>query len=466
MDYFDDFKPIRNKFRSLHLDTVFERIHLLAGRKQLLPEMAEFLYVNAIAYCGTPRVSGKQDRVFNDVLQLSVSLKEKVYSANIDRTVWRWLHTLMLNQLKAHFHDYTDSTYRYYSIFSAPEIKQHIERHIGMGYAEYLKCALWLHAVFTKKLKVPKTYFINQKNEGTSFSAGNMTKTLALLSLPLKALRDRLKQSIAYDDDMFIFHGYPHLEYPIIESDEYLYCLFPAHLHAQLLAGIYYITKIYEPEYKLANPFGKSFEKYVGSILNKNNNSHRFGISEEIPFEYKGNKLKTSDWIVSSSDVIVFIECKTKRLRIASKTLASFSKTLDEDVDFIAKGLLQLYKVIDHYIEGNIPGLPFDAHKAIIPILLTFEEGFVGGPDIKEKINLAIKNLLEQAQLSPEVLNKWPYHCYSIDKFEVDSQIMFDVGFVEFFAMQQRGELDESFIKSFSFKDYHEAEFAETFLCP
>lgn len=297
------------------------------------------------------------------------------------------------------------------------------------------------------------------------FSEVNMTKALNLLSIPLKEIKERLKASLTYDYDMFFFHGKPHLEYPIIDDNEYLYCVFPEHLHAQLLSGIYYIAKIYDPQNNLSNPFGKSFENYLGTILKKANEYNKFDVLEEIEFNYKGNQLKTSDWIVSSVEEIVFIECKTKRLRIPSKSLEAYSKTLDEDIEFIANALIQLYKVVNHYRSGNIPKLLFDPNKKISVFVITLEEWFIGGPDMKERLDLAIRSKLREVKISLEVLEKFPYQCYSVDNFEIDNQIMFNLGFAEFYKKQKKGEIDETFRKSFPFKNYHETEFKNIFLC-
>lgn len=464
MDYFDEFKPIRNKIRRLHLNTTLERIRLLKGRGEVLPEIAEFLFVNVLLYSEASNIPKQQDLIFNDVLRRCNKLSGKVYSKKIDSMIWRWLHALALTQLKSHYNGYINATYRYFLIFSDPQLKLHIEQCIGISYVDYLRCALWLHAVFSRELKVPKSYFFAKKNDRTVFSEANMSKALSLLSLPLKEIKEGLRSSLTYDDDMFIFHGKPHLEYPIIDDDEYLYCMFPEHLHAQLLSGIYYIAKIYDPKNNLSNPFGRSFENYVGTILNKTNESNKLDVLEEIKFNYKGNQLKTSDWIVSSDEEIVFIECKTKRLRMPSKTLEAYSDTLDEDIDFIAKALIQLYKIVHHYKSGNIPKLLFDPNKEISVLVVTLEEWFIGVPDIKEKLDLAVRSKLQQEQISLEVLELCPYQCYSIDNFEIDNQIMFNLGFAEFFRKQKKGEIDETFRKSFPFMDYHEAEFKETFL--
>jgi len=464
MNFFEDFKPIRNKLRQLHFYTALDRIYLYKGRRELLPEIAEFLYINIIIYSDKQSVDHKFDKIFSDVIYGCDKLSGKVYSAQIDSMVWRWLHTLAHTQLKSNSNNYINVSYRYFLIFSDPKITTHIEKFIGISYIDFLRCALWLHAVFSRRYKVPKSYFMRENTQFTSFSKINMTKTLKLLSLPIIKLREELKKTVTYDEDIFIFQGNCHLEYPIIDEGKNLYCLFPEHLLSQALSGIYYMTKIYESEFDLANAFGKSFERYVGIILSKNNEQGKYDISEEIVFEYKHNTLKTSDWIVFSDTEIIFIECKTKRLRLPSKTLEKFSETLDEDIAFIAHAIIQLYKIADHYKSGNISELVFDPMKKIRLIVITMEEWFIGAPDIRDKLNLKIEDLLKENGIYLEISMQFPYECYSIDRFEVDSQIMFKMGFNNFSEMQKRGEIDEKFMSTFKFKSYHDAEFNDTFL--
>lgn len=163
MDYFDEFKPIRNKIRRLHLNTTLERIHLMKGRGEVLPEVAEFLFVNVLLYSEALNNPKQHHLVLNDVLRSCSKLMGKVYSKNIDSIVWRWLHALALTQLKSHYNSYINATYRYFLIFSEPQLKLHIEQCIDIAYEDYLRCSLWLHAVFSRKLRVPKSYFLNKK---------------------------------------------------------------------------------------------------------------------------------------------------------------------------------------------------------------------------------------------------------------------------------------------------------------
>src|SRR5690606_41184386 len=128
---------------------------------------------------------------FDDVLRSCNALSGEVYAKKIDSVIWRWVHALALTQLKSHYNGYINATYRYYLIFSEPQLKMHIEQCIGISYVDYLRCSLWLHAVFSRELKVPKSYFLGKKNDRTVFSEANMSKVLRLLSFQLKEIKDR-----------------------------------------------------------------------------------------------------------------------------------------------------------------------------------------------------------------------------------------------------------------------------------
>jgi len=464
MDVFELFKPIRNKIRGLNLQASLDELYLLKSRGQVLPEVGEFLYINLILYADAPRASSKHKTLFIVVLNLCNALNGKVAELKIETEVWRWLHTLALSQLKAQYNGYKNSVYRYYYIFSEESISKHIENVIGIPYKDYFICALWIHAVFVKNFASPKSYFTGKNNGGIVFSKENMQKTLDLLSLSLYDLRIQLKQTTKYDEDLFILHGYPHILKPLLEKDGNLYCMYPDHLQAQFLSGIYYIASVGDKENKLANAFGKSFEQYLGMVLKKNNQNGLYQIIEEIEFNYKGNKLKSSDWIVKSGDAIIFIECKTKRLRLSSKTMLSSSETLSEDIDFMASAVTQLYKVYDHYKNERIPGLQYDPTKKFIPLVVTLEEWFAGGPDIKEKLNESVKLALIKTNIPLQVMDEYNFRTYSINAFEWDVQIMFQLGFVQYLEKLMNGGITESFQKEFPYIEYYEDEFEKTFM--
>jgi hypothetical protein len=465
--YFEHFKPIRNKIRKLNLFETLAELHtLLNSKKGMLPEVAEFFYVNALLYAQENSPAQKNARRYlQEILNKIVELHNLNAAQNIDLNVWRFLHTLMLNQLKASHQDFFSGLYKYYYIFSTPKIAAHIQSKIGMPYHDFFMCAFWLHAKFQQNFAQKRAHFVD-RDKNSVFSTENMNRTLELLARPLDELRAVLKSQVTYDHNLFIFHGYAHLTHPVFIKNDELYCMYPDQLLQQFTGGIYYITKIYEPVYGLSEAFGKAFESYVGLILNKINWRLSFNVQEEIVYKIGNRNLKTSDWIISSAEELVFIECKTKRLRLPSKRIESVELTLEEDRNAIAAAVLQLYKVYDNYSKNQITDLSFDPQLKFTPIVLTLEEWYAGGPGMDDRIEEAVKRLLLENGLSDLLVEDHKFKVYSIASFESDVQLMFEMGFHTFFEKRRNHEITEEVLRNFPYIKYFEKEFDEHFLNP
>jgi hypothetical protein len=467
IDYFEHFKPIRNKIRKLNLFETLAELHALLNSKQgMLPEVAEFFYVNVLLYAQENSPAHKKARKYlQEILNDIVDLDNLNATQNMAFNVWRFLHTLMLNQLKASHQDFFSGLYKYYFIFSTPKIAAHVESKIGISYKDFFMCAFWYYAKFKQNYIQKRANFIGlYKN--TIFSAVNMDRTLALLAKPLDELRAILKSEVKYDHNLFILHGQVHLTHPIFTKGDDLYCIYPDQLLHQFTAGMYYITQIYEPAYGLADTFGKAFENYVGLILGKINHKSSFNVQEEIVYKIGNKNLKTSDWIISSAKELVFIECKTKRLRLTSKRIESIEMTLEEDRNFIASAVLQMYKVYDHYSKNLITGLAFESNLKFTPIVVTLEEWYAGGPEMNDRIEQEVKRLLLKNGLSDSLVEEHEFKVYSISSFEYDVQLMFNMGFHHFFDKRRNHEITEEILRDFPYIKYFEKEFDEHFLNP
>jgi hypothetical protein len=467
IDYFEHFKPIRNKIRKLNLFETLAELHaLLNSKKGMLPEVAEFFYINVLLYAQEDLPAHKNARRYlQEILNDIVELDNLNAAQNIDFNVWRFLHTLMLNQLKAAHQNLFSTLYKYYFIFSSPKIAAHIESKIGMSYKDFFMCAFWLHAKFVQGLMQKRAYFVD-RNKNPAFSPENMDRTLALLAKPLDELKAALKSEVTYDHNLFIHHGHTHLTHPVFIKGDHLCCMYPDQLLHQFTSGIYYIAQIFEPAYRLSDAFGKAFESYVGLILNKINLRLSFNVQEEIKYKIGNRDLKTSDWIISSAEELVFIECKTKRLRLPSKRIESVEVTLEEDRNFIADAVLQMYKVYGHYSKSLITGLSFDPQLKFTPIVVTLEEWYAGGPGMDDRIEEEVKRLLLEEGLSDSLVDEHKFKVYSIASFEYDVQLMFDMGFSRFFEKRRNHEITEQVLRDFPYIKYFEKEFDEHFLDP
>lgn len=468
-DYYHDFKPLRNKLKQLNLLSALEILFPLIHAKKLTidPEIAEFLFINILIYSEAPVPPKNENHLWNNILRESIKLKDFITAPQIQQNVWRWLHTMGLNQLKAKHNYYFNVVFRYYSIFSDPLISQHIEKKFGISYKSYFLCGIWIHSVFLNRLTYPKQYFTRRNNGGEAFSLGNMVRTMELLTLPLNELKIELKRVASYNGDIFITQGYPHVTHPVFELNDILYCMYPDYLLNQLTYGTYYLADIGNNENQLAKAFGEGFERYVGTILSKNNVEYQYHISPEIIyFIGKRTNLKTSDWIIETTDAIVFIECKTKKLRLNSKNFTDYEETLNEDLQHMVNAAIQLYKVYNHYVDGLIPGLTYDPDKKFFPLVVTLEDWFAGGPDTDEFIRAGIKDEFVKNTFNTSILDKFPFKSYSMNQLELDIQLMFSSGFVTYFERLNRGTISTEDRKNFPYIDYFNEEFDKEFLAP
>src|ERR1700730_1364259 len=79
------------------------------------------------------------------------------------------------------------------------------------------------------------------------------------------------------------------------------------------------------------NPFGNSFQAYVGEVIKATCPPPRFTALAEQPYYVGRQKKDGVDWILSDSTGHLFIESKTKRLTVDAKT-RSDAVALDKDL--------------------------------------------------------------------------------------------------------------------------------------
>jgi hypothetical protein len=481
--YFEDFKPIRNKLRELNLFDSLEVLRQYAliqnsdplkrslpnieqGKiNYIMPNEVDFLLVNSMIYSSELPCSKKLSQVLTRgrILSLVKVIEDKIDSNGMNQDVWLWLNSYLHNQWKQKSGHIFEQIYRYYTIFSQDKMSEHIESVLGISYKMFVICAFWLYARFSDKWKESKQFLLSIEDDASPFYYQNMQKTISILSLPLYKLREMLKASVRYDHNIFNYHNSPHLVYPIMDYGEYLYCPVPQYLLKQLTAGIYYIADI--PNANLQNSFGNGFEKYVGEILQCYNKS-RFNIIPEIAYKKKQNKNKSSDWIVVDQNAIIFIECKTKRLRCESKELLSITNELEKDIQDISNGVFQLYKVYEDYKSNKISELVYNSDFIFIPILITLEDWFAGLPSFDEKISSNVREKLILEKIDLEAFDKFKYKIISVSSFERDFQIMASEGIGNYFKLGKEGRFDESYLQGFKFENHFVDRFERDFILP
>lgn len=467
INYFVEFKPIRNRLRKLGLFQVLDELYrLMKLRKHsFVPEIYEFTYVNALIYC--PIDSDREvnfQKEFNKVLTHTSELHNKInaYYINEIDDPFGFIRKSYLNQDKSRVGHYINQFIRYYHIFSDSDLSNHIETKIGISYYDFMLCSFWLTARFIDNYHISKSYFFSENMSNTPFNKTNMSKVLGMLSEDYASIKGKLKSEMVYDEDAFLFFGKEHIKTPIIQYNSHLICLYPDVLLKQATAGIYYTAEIYDKKYNLNNQFGKGFEKYIGIILNKLNKDGKYGITPEIEYNKGGNK--TSDWIIIEESSLVFIECKTKRQIIQTK-LYSSGKHEDRGLqDYAANEISKIYKVYNDYRNNEIPDLKYDSSMFFIPLIVFLEDGFY--LEVNKEIAAKIKEILLSKGISTELVDEYPFHIFSVSDFEYKLQIMFKMGFSTYFTKLVTGKISQDFIERFDYIDYFSNDFVDFFITP
>jgi hypothetical protein len=178
--------------------------------------------------------------------------------------------------------------------------------------------------------------------------------------------------------------------------------------------GLYYdIYKL--PGFSAA--WGDAFEIYIGDVLKVALPSSSFSINEERPYKIrKGETHLGADWRISDMTGHVFVECKTKRLRLDAK-LSSENISLERDLETMAQCFVQNYKNINDALNGLVPD--FDAKGLpVFCVVTTLENWRLDLPMLKERVDCLIRKSIELENIPQSIINDHPYTLLSAQQFE------------------------------------------------
>ena len=173
------------------------------------------------------------------------------------------------------------------------------------------------------------------------------------------------------------------------------------------------------------NAFGKSFQIYVGEVIEFASKPPRFAIMPEESYYIGSKKFHGVDWVLSDNTGHLFIEAKTKRLTLGAK-IRSVGDYLGRDLATIATAIVQHYqnilRALDRTTRWKPDGLP------IYPLILTLEEWFIFSPSVVDILNKHVRRLLHERGVSEQVLTDMPFTIASAHEFEAASQVIAQVG--------------------------------------
>lgn len=358
-------------------------------------------------------------------------LEDKIYSQTTldhdDKRIFKQVFRIYHRQFPWQHPLHLSHVYRYYKIFSNPELDKLVQKYTGLTTFEIIQVGFTLVSMFLKGVHTP----LPIKSNITAIPDEKIEIFIKTFGIEIEFLREKLLKVKSFDENLFYNYN-PLREFPIIKIGNELFCPFPTMFLWQFTGGLYY--RLYnDPTF--GTPFGQAFQDYVGFIMNKVTKGVHFNLIPEAKYKV-GKDLKDSiDWIVEDNDSYLFIECKTKRMILSAKNELLNDTDLNTELDKMAGFIVQSYKTITHCIEGLYTNLKYDAGRKSFLMILTLEEWLINfHPFYFENLRPLVLKKLEENKINEKIIDEIPYFIDSIKGFERNFQLVNHLGIKDYYT--------------------------------
>jgi hypothetical protein len=303
---------------------------------------------------------------------------------------------------------------RYYKVFGHPVIDRVLQRKLGLSTKELYVMALVCMGHYSDNLVLRYP----PKIDVPGLDLAMFDRLSAHIALDLATIRVRARE-VQEMNANYAYVSNPLRVYPMVwmtvDGHDSLVVPIPTFLTRRLTEGIYYEIRD-EPEFPEA--FGESFQNYVGEVIVRAN--VRCALSVYPEREYYVGRLRkdTADWVVEDGEGVLFVECKTKRLRLEAKSTILTEALLEAELDKLAGFISQVYRTISDYKAGLYPEHAYQEEKPIYPVVVTLEEWHVFGPKIYASLEERVRRKLVEDGLPSDWTAEMPYSVCAVNEFE------------------------------------------------
>jgi hypothetical protein len=314
---------------------------------------------------------------------------------------------------------------RYYKLFNTPSIVAICEQGTGLTIDKIYLIGVAFLGIFSRHPLIAQQMNI----EIPGLDQAQIDLFLRLTSLGRAELSNRLRVEHSLDENFF--YRYSSLrEFPLIRISHRgrneIACPIPTLLFWRITTGLYYDLK---DERGFPTAFGQSFQWYVGEVLHKRMTNEAMVVLEEAEYQVGKHRKDAVDWIIQQGDqAALFVECKTKRLRWASKAGLTDLTALQQDIRKLAGAVVQVYRTIGDYHAGRYPNLAFVEGRHVYPTVVTLEDWYLFGRELPDRLETAVRTATVAGGLPVGWLDEMPYSIMSVDEFEKAIGVINTVG--------------------------------------
>lgn len=319
----------------------------------------------------------------------------------------------------------TQSTYRYYRIFNHDQLKEIVEKVIGLSPMEIYQIGMGLIGLFNSHFvaTIPIKSFMKVIDEQ------KLGLFLYTFGLDIATMRNKLQIARKIDETL-VYNYNPMRLHPIIINDQKVYCPLPTLLLWQITSGIYYRV-VNEKGFNEA--FGTSFQDYVGFIIEQAlTNTTEFKIYAEKIFG--SPEKRTIDWVIEDKGSFLMLECKGKRLIQSAKSELLEDTSIEYDLEKMSSFIVQGYKTIKDFKAGLYPHIEYKKEKQIFLLILTLEEWFINlNHEFLTDLRAKVEGKLVSQGIDKSLMDEIPYFIDSMESFERNLQLVNHIGIKTYF---------------------------------
>lgn len=314
-----------------------------------------------------------------------------------------------------------NATMRSFKIFGHVALEPIVVRELGMTMRQFTLLWMALSGHFLKHWGLSTTQDYSVVGIPKEASAAFLSR----IACPIDKLRTETSGRQSYGRD-WLYTWNPLQATPLVAFDQdhpdRTVCPIPSYVTRRFLSGVYYDlvnAKGFD------NPFGQAFQAYVGEVIAATCPAPRFRTLAEKPYGASGRRMHGADWVLSDGSGHLFIETKTKRLRVDAKTLSD-TTVLDKDLVAMAEAVVQNYRNIRDALDGKTQWVPDGL--PVYPLVLTLEDWFIFSPRVSQMLEKHVLDLLDHEGLPASIIDEMPYTVASAHEFEIVVQIVAQTG--------------------------------------
>jgi len=291
---------------------------------------------------------------------------------------------------------------RYYKIFGDENVDKIVQETIGLTVHEIYIIGMMFAGAYMEHVAINLPIDLVHKD----INPKKIDKFLNRFSKNITELK-KMTSELYSMDEKYAYSFFPLRSYPIIRmtyhKEEKLVCPLPTLLLWRITSGIYY--EICDKK-GFSDAFGESFQKYTGDVISQANINKSVQLKKEEEYYIGKNQKHTVDWILFDKESAIFIECKSKRLKIQAKMELYDQTSMEDELGKMADFVVQSYKTIKDYGDNRYPTFPFEKSRRVFPLIVTMEDWIIFGDKLIEDLNKLIIKRFKDNSLKNKTLGE------------------------------------------------------------